>query len=106
MLKRENPTTPEQLEGELEFDKSLRPSNFDSFPGQKKLKENLKIFINTVENDDHRNPHQVDVLPTPNILGGFLSLKIKEKEPGFFVIAHVGSFFFMGNFRFNLLLSL
>jgi Holliday junction DNA helicase RuvB len=33
------------LENETEFDSQLRPSNFDDFTGQKKLVENLKVFI-------------------------------------------------------------
>ena len=49
MLKNERPTTPEPLDGEFEFDKTLRPSKFDDFPGQTKLKENLKVFINAAK---------------------------------------------------------
>lgn len=49
MLKRESATTPEQLNGEVELDKTLRPSNFDNFPGQEKLKENLKVFISAAK---------------------------------------------------------
>ncbi|MBN1351855.1 Holliday junction branch migration DNA helicase RuvB [candidate division KSB1 bacterium] len=45
MIKRDSPTTPEQLDDEFEIDTSLRPSNFDNFPGQDKLKENLSVFI-------------------------------------------------------------
>jgi len=30
---------------EIQFDSKLRPSNFDDYVGQKKVKENLKIFI-------------------------------------------------------------
>jgi Holliday junction DNA helicase RuvB len=38
-------TVPERLEGEVEFDRTLRPRTFDEFIGQSKLKENLKVFI-------------------------------------------------------------
>ena len=38
-------TVPARLEDELEYDLTLRPSKFDEFVGQKKIKENLKIFI-------------------------------------------------------------
>lgn len=38
-------TVPERLEGEVEFDRTLRPRTFDEFIGQTKLKENLKVFI-------------------------------------------------------------
>ena len=38
-------TVPGRLEDELEYDITLRPSRFDEFVGQEKIKENLKIFI-------------------------------------------------------------
>jgi len=38
-------TVPEPLEGDLEFDSSVRPVNFDEFVGQDKIKENLRVFI-------------------------------------------------------------
>jgi len=38
-------TTPDLLDGEAEFDRTLRPSRFEDFVGQEKLKENLKVFI-------------------------------------------------------------
>jgi Holliday junction DNA helicase RuvB len=38
-------TVPGRLEDELEYDLTLRPSRFDEFVGQEKIKENLKIFI-------------------------------------------------------------
>jgi Holliday junction DNA helicase RuvB len=38
-------TVPDRLEDELEYDLTLRPSRFDEFVGQEKIKENLKIFI-------------------------------------------------------------
>ena len=38
-------TVPDRLEDELEYDLTLRPSRFDEFVGQGKIKENLKIFI-------------------------------------------------------------
>ena len=38
-------TTPQQIEGELEFDQTLRPRNFDDFVGQDKIKANAKVFI-------------------------------------------------------------
>ena len=38
-------TVPGRLEDELEYDLTLRPSRFDEFVGQVKIKENLKIFI-------------------------------------------------------------
>ncbi len=38
-------TLPEPLEGDLEFDSSVRPQTFDEFVGQSKVKDNLKVFI-------------------------------------------------------------
>jgi Holliday junction DNA helicase RuvB len=38
-------TTPGRFEGEETFDASLRPKYFDEFVGQKKLVDNLKVFI-------------------------------------------------------------
>ncbi|MBC7188520.1 MAG: Holliday junction branch migration DNA helicase RuvB [Calditrichaeota bacterium] len=38
-------TNPGRLDGELEFDTALRPTSFDEFVGQKKLVDNLKVFI-------------------------------------------------------------
>lgn len=43
--KQDSATTPEQLFGEQEFDLNLRPSKFEEFVGQQKMKANLKIFI-------------------------------------------------------------
>ncbi len=42
---RESTTSPERQLGELEFDLSLRPCRFSEFVGQKKMKENLSVFI-------------------------------------------------------------
>lgn len=42
---RKGTTTPSLLDGEYEFDLTLRPSRLDEFIGQEKLKSNLKIFI-------------------------------------------------------------
>lgn len=38
-------TAPQEMAGEAEFDRTLRPKTLDEFVGQKKLKENLKVFI-------------------------------------------------------------
>ncbi|HHM23960.1 MAG TPA: Holliday junction branch migration DNA helicase RuvB [Bacteroidetes bacterium] len=43
--RRQSATSPEPLTGELEFDRSLRPTRFEEFIGQTKIKENLRIFI-------------------------------------------------------------
>lgn len=45
----ERSTLPQRMEGESEFDKSLRPLNFIDFVGQDKIKENLKVFIRAAQ---------------------------------------------------------
>lgn len=45
MVHKQTPTTPDRLDGEAEFDRTLRPLRFEEFVGQNKLKENLKVFI-------------------------------------------------------------
>jgi Holliday junction DNA helicase RuvB len=37
--------TPSPLEGEMDFDRSLRPTLFDEFVGQDKIKSNLQVFV-------------------------------------------------------------
>jgi Holliday junction DNA helicase RuvB len=38
-------TAPYPLEGELELDRSLRPTRFEDFVGQERIKENLRVFV-------------------------------------------------------------
>ncbi|RMD94405.1 MAG: Holliday junction branch migration DNA helicase RuvB [Calditrichaeota bacterium] len=38
-------TSPEPFTDERDFDRTLRPTSFDDFIGQDKLKENLRVFI-------------------------------------------------------------
>ncbi len=45
MRKRADQTSPERIESEAEFDRTLRPLRFNDFVGQKKIVDNLKIFI-------------------------------------------------------------
>jgi Holliday junction DNA helicase RuvB len=49
MAKRIDPTTPERLENEVEFDQTLRPLQFEDFVGQQKIVDNLKVFINAAK---------------------------------------------------------
>ena len=44
-MKRADITTPDRLEQEVEFDRTLRPSSLGEFVGQGKIVENLKVFI-------------------------------------------------------------
>lgn len=45
MIDNDNILQTQELEGEEPFERSLRPETLDEFPGQSKVKENLKIFI-------------------------------------------------------------
>ena len=45
MQKRSDPTSPVQLDTEKELDQTLRPLHFREFVGQKKIVDNLHIFI-------------------------------------------------------------
>jgi len=42
-------TAPYRLDGEFEFDRSLRPTRFKDFVGQQKIKENLLVFVNAAK---------------------------------------------------------
>lgn len=50
-------TVPQQMEGENEFDKTLRPLSFEDFVGQDKIKENLKVFISAAKARDEALDH-------------------------------------------------
>ncbi len=41
----ERPTTPDRLDGEIELDRTLRPTRLEDFVGQENLKANLHVFI-------------------------------------------------------------
>jgi len=55
--RRETATTPEQLLGEQEFDRNLRPSRFVDFIGQHKMKDNLRVFIEAAKARDEALDH-------------------------------------------------
>lgn len=44
-MPRPDPTTPERLEADVEFDRALRPLSFDEFYGQEQITRNLTVFI-------------------------------------------------------------
>lgn len=45
-MRKSDLTSPERLSSEAEFDQALRPLSFGDFFGQKKITDNLKVFIN------------------------------------------------------------
>ncbi len=57
MSKRSDHTSPERAESEAELDRTLRPVRFSDFVGQRKIVDNLRIFITAArkraENLDH-----------------------------------------------------
>jgi Holliday junction DNA helicase RuvB len=44
-MKRSDITTPDRLDQEVEFDRTLRPNSLGEFVGQEKIVENLRVFI-------------------------------------------------------------
>jgi len=48
-MQQERNTIPQRIEGENEFDKTLRPRVFEDFVGQENIIENLKVFINAAK---------------------------------------------------------
>ncbi len=50
-------TSPALLDGEQEFDRSLRPRSFEEFVGQKKIISNLKVFIQAAKERDEALDH-------------------------------------------------
>ncbi len=76
--------TPQAIEEDLEFDVSLRPQKLDDFIGQKRLKENLAIFIQAAqernESLDHvllHGPPGLGKTTLANIISNELNVNIK-----------------------------
>ncbi len=53
----ERPTSPGRKEGEIEFDRALRPQRFEDFIGQEHLKENLRVYIQAAKERDEPLDH-------------------------------------------------
>ncbi|GBD94806.1 Holliday junction ATP-dependent DNA helicase RuvB [bacterium BMS3Abin05] len=51
------PTSPKLLDGEIEIDRTLRPSRLEDFIGQQKLKDNFRIFILAAKARDEALDH-------------------------------------------------
>lgn len=57
MITREGTTNPNAVEEEFAFDQSLRPIRFEDFPGQPKLKDNLRVFIQAAKSREEALDH-------------------------------------------------
>lgn len=49
MPRKSDHTTPDRLDNEVELDQTLRPLQFKDFVGQKKIVDNLKVFISAAK---------------------------------------------------------
>ncbi|MDZ7340381.1 MAG: Holliday junction branch migration DNA helicase RuvB [candidate division KSB1 bacterium] len=54
---RTSPTSPDRLDDEIEFDRTIRPTRLDDFIGQEKLKQNLAVFIRAAQNRSEALDH-------------------------------------------------
>lgn len=78
-------TTPDRMATEVELDATLRPKQFSEFVGQKKLKDNLKVFIQAAversEALDHSlfcGPPGLGKTTLAYIMGNELGVKVKS----------------------------
>lgn len=81
-------TIPDVLEGDLEFDSSVRPVSFDEFIGQNKIKDNLKIFIQAAQGRGEAIDHMLFCGPPG--LGKTTLAHIIAKEMGVQIKATTG----------------
>ncbi|HAD82781.1 MAG: Holliday junction DNA helicase RuvB [Candidatus Edwardsbacteria bacterium RIFOXYD12_FULL_50_11] len=81
-------TIPDVLEGDLEFDSSVRPQTFSDFVGQDKIKGNLKVFIQAAQGRGEAIDHMLFCGPPG--LGKTTLAHIIAKEMGVQIKATTG----------------
>ena len=55
MNRRTDHTNPERMDSEVEMDQALRPLTFADFNGQKKIVDNLRVFITAARQRESRS---------------------------------------------------
>ena len=59
MIDKERITSPDKLSGDFEIDRSLRPVSWEDFVGQKKVVDNLKVFLTAARNRGEALDHSL-----------------------------------------------